>query len=109
MPCDAAQAMGIVDISVRLPREMVREIDRLSREEGIDRDELVRSLLADALREYRIRRALEMYRRGEISLWKAAELAGITYREALEELKRRDIPLRYGREELEADLSWALR
>ena len=94
---------------MRLPREMIEELDRLSREEGVDRGTLVRRLLSDALREYKIKRALEMYRRGKISLWKAAELAGITYREALEELKRRNIPFRYGREELEADLGWALR
>jgi len=101
--------MGMITTSVRLPREMIEELDRLSREEGVDRGTLVRRLLSDALREYKIKRALEMYRRGKISLWKAAELAGITYREALEELKRRNIPFRYGREELEADLGWALR
>ena len=42
-----------------------------------------------------------------MSLWRAAEMAGITYREALEELKRRNIPFRYGPEDLEADLGWA--
>jgi len=93
--------------SVRLPKEMLDEIERLSREEGVDRGTLIRRLLADSLREYRIRRALELYRDGRVSLWRAAEMAGITYREALEELKRRNIPFRYGPEDLEADLGWA--
>ena len=44
--------------SVRLPKEMLDEIERLSREEGVDRGTLIRRLLADSLREYRIRRAL---------------------------------------------------
>ncbi len=34
-------------------------------------------------------------------------MAGITYREALEELKKRNIPYRYDLEDLEADLEWS--
>ena len=93
--------------SVRLPKEMLDEIERISREEGVDRGTLIRRLLAESLREYRVRRALDLYRSGKVSLWRAAELAGITYREALEELRRRNIPFSYSLEDLEADLEWA--
>jgi len=99
----------MVTTSVRLPKEMVEEIEKISRDEGIDRGTLVRRLLAESLREYKTKKALELYREGRISLWKAAEMAGITYREALEELKRRGIPFKYDLEDLGADVSWAMK
>ena len=50
----------------------------------------------------------ESYSEGRISLWKAAGKAGITYRAALEELQIRNIPFRYGKEDLDVDIQWAL-
>jgi predicted HTH domain antitoxin len=51
----------------------------------------------------------ESYSEGRISLWKAAGKAGITYRAALEELKIRNIPFRYEKEDLDVDIQWALQ
>ena len=99
----------MVTTSVRLPKEIVEEIERLSKEEGIDKGTLIRKLIAESLREYKIKKALELYREGKVSLWKAAEIAGITYREALEELKKRNIPFKYDLEDLEVDISWAMK
>jgi hypothetical protein len=45
---------------------------------------MLRRLIGGALKEYSIRTALELYGERKISLWKAAEMAGITYRAALE-------------------------
>lgn len=99
----------MVTTSVRLPEEMLREIEKLVREEGIDKGTLIRKLLAESLKEYRVKRAMELYRDGKVSLWKAAEIAGITYREAIEELKKRNIPFRYSLEDLETDVEWAMK
>ncbi len=99
----------MVTTSVRLPKEIVEEIEKLSKEEGIDKGTLIRRLIAESLREYKIKKALELYREGRVSLWKAAEIAGITYREALEELKKRNIPFKYDLEDLEVDISWAMK
>ncbi len=81
----------------------------MSREEEIDKGMLIRRLIAESLKEYKVKKALELYREGKVSLWRAAEIAGITYREALEELKKRNIPFRYDLEDLEADVSWAMK
>ncbi len=99
----------MVTTSVRLPKDMVEEIEKLSEEEGIDKGTLIRRLIAESLREYRVKKALELYREGKVSLWKAAEIAGITYREALEELKKRNIPFKYDLEDLEVDIGWAMK
>jgi hypothetical protein len=69
---------------------------------------MLRRLIGGALKEYSIRTALELYGERKISLWKAAEMAGITYRAALEELKNRKIPFSYEQEDLIADITWAL-
>ena len=99
----------MVTTSVRLPKEIVEEIERLSREEGVDKGTLIRKLIAESLKEYKIKKALELYREGKVSLWKAAEIAGITYSEALEELKKRNIPFKYNSEDLEVDIAWATK
>jgi len=99
----------MVTTSVRLPKEMVEEIEKLSKEEGIDKGTLIRKLIAESLKEYKIKRALELYREGKVSLWKAAEIAGVTYREALEELKKRKIQFKYDLEDLEIDIGWAVK
>ncbi|KAF5434151.1 putative antitoxin, contains HTH domain, partial [Candidatus Methanophagaceae archaeon] len=50
-----------------------------------------------------------LYSEGKISLWRAAGIAGITYRDALEELKKMNIPFKYEKEDLNADIEWALK
>ena len=99
----------MVTTSVRLPKEIVEEIERLSREEGVDKGTLIRKLIAESLKEYKIKKALELYREGKVTLWKAAEIAGITYSEALEKLKKRNIPFKYDSEDLEVDIAWTMK
>lgn len=48
--------------------------------------------------------ALELYREGRVSLGKAAEIAGLSIRDFMYELRARRIPLSYDVEELEYDL-----
>ncbi len=59
--------------------------------------------------KYNINKAFESYAVGKISLQKAARIAGITYREAFEVLKGRSIPFRYEKEDLDADIKWAVQ
>jgi predicted HTH domain antitoxin len=95
--------------SIRLPSKELEEIDEISRREAIDRGAVTRRLVKLGLKEYKTRNAFEEYRRGRISLWRAATLAGLSYREALEEMKRRGIPFRYTEEDLREDVEWAMR
>lgn len=95
--------------SVRLPEEYIEEIEEACKLEGVDKGAMLRKLVDAALKEYRIKKALERYREGKISLWKAASVAKITYREALEELKKRNIPFQYKEEDLEMDIRWAVK
>jgi len=77
----------LVEVKVRIPSE----IAMLVRPRRLE-DEL------------RLLAALELYREGRISLGKAAEMAGLSLREFLYELRTRNIPLNYDLEELKKDL-----
>ena len=95
-------------ISVRLPEQYLHDIEEACKLELIDKGTMLRKLVGTGLQEYRTKKALELYREGKISLWKAAGMAGITYRGALEELKRSNIPFQYQKEDLDVDIKWAL-
>ena len=96
-------------ISVRLPEQYLHDIEEACKLELIDKGTMLRKLVGAGLQEYRTKKALELYREGKISLWKAAGMAGITYRGALEELKRSNIPFQYQKEDLDVDIKWALK
>ena len=95
-------------ISVRLPDEFVHDIEEACKLEVTDKGTVLRKLIGDGLREYRIKKAFGLYAEGNISLWKAAKMAGLTYRGALEQIKTRNIPFRYEKEDLDIDIEWAL-
>lgn len=95
-------------ISVRLPEQYLHEIEEACKREVLDKGTMLRKLIGEALREYHIKKAFDLYTDGKISLWKAARMAGLTYRGALEEIKRRNIPFRYDKEDLASDFKWAM-
>jgi predicted HTH domain antitoxin len=49
--------------------------------------------------------AIGLYKREEVSLGRAAEVAGISSIQLLRELERRHIPINYGPDDLQADVS----
>ena len=95
-------------ISVRLPEQYLHEIEEACKQEVLDKGTMLRKLIGEALREYHIKKAFDLYTEGKISLWKAARMAGLTYRGALEEIKRRNIPFRYDKQDLTSDIKWAM-
>jgi len=48
-----------------------------------------------------------MYKNQEVTLWRAAEIAGISLAELLSELPKRKIIFQYDMEELKEDLEYA--
>ncbi len=95
-------------ISIRLPEQYLRELEEACEMEVLDKGTMLRKLIGEALREYRIKKAFDLYSDGKISLWKAARMAGLTYRGALEEIKKRNIPFRYEKDDLASDIKWAM-
>ncbi|MHA1312177.1 MAG: UPF0175 family protein [Candidatus Helarchaeota archaeon] len=98
----------MITTSIRFPEDIIDDLEKICKEEGMDKGAIIRKFLRESIKNYKIKKAIELYRDGLISLWKAAELADITYREALDELKKRNIPFNYSKEDLENDLKWIL-
>lgn len=94
----------LVTISARVRRSQVKELERLANERGVDKSEIIRELLATAIKEQRLREGLNLVRAGKATVWKAAEIAEITYREMLELLRTHNIPFPLSREEVKREV-----
>ncbi len=51
-----------------------------------------------------VKRSVRLYTEEKVSMWKAAQLAGISFYEMMTEIKRHGVPLQYGVEDFEADI-----
>lgn len=87
--CNAYHAcMTEVTISARIPRELAKELERLMREEHLEKSAALRKLLHLGLKDYRLDRALAELSKGRISLSRAAEEAGVSVWELIDEAAR---------------------
>lgn len=96
-------------VSGRIPGDLARDFDAWGKETGRSRSELLRDVVRKGLKADRLERALEAYRRREVSIGRATEMAGIPMSSFLDEMKRAGILMNYDREELARDLAWAER
>ena len=83
--------MTEVTVSARIPRELEREVEKLMQEEHLEKSAALRKLLHLGVDNYRLDRALRGLREGRFSLSKAAQEAGTTVWEILDEAARRHI------------------
>ena len=65
-------------IGIRLPNEMIKKIDKLGNEEMEDRSTIIRKLVLEGYIAIMIKKAVENYLKGKISISKAAHQAGLT-------------------------------
>lgn len=81
-------------VTLRLERELLDQMDEIAQSEGIDRTELARRLLADGLAHRRVESATADYGAGRSSAWAAASRAGIDLYEMLDRIAEAGIPYR---------------
>ncbi len=65
-------------MTTRLPEDLVKEIETVSKTEHLDKSEVMRRLLADSLERWRIERALDMYKKGMYSFGQAVRFAHVS-------------------------------
>jgi hypothetical protein len=97
--------MQTVTLSVRVPKAEADRWKQLAHEAGIDRATLLKQALRSGCVSALFERACAAYRRGEITLARAAELAGLSLREMLLRMPQADLELHYGVSDLEKDLA----
>ena len=77
---------------IRLDRELLAEIDELAAMEHADRSAMVRRLLQAGIADYRRELAISHYRQGNVSAWRAADIAGVSLWEMLDRIHDEGIP-----------------
>jgi predicted HTH domain antitoxin len=82
----------------------LEEIEKLARSRGIDRSDAIRRLIDEGLRVERIQEAVNLVRENKVTIWRAAEIAGVSYREMLRILKSRNVPFPLTPGELKTEL-----
>lgn len=101
--------MTLEAVTARFPRDMLREVERLAKKEKVDRSELIRRLLDFALQQKRIEEAVRAYQDGKVTLWKAAEMAGVSLREMMELTRTKKIIVPYMLDDLKRDIRYVRR
>lgn len=91
-------------ISLRLPRETLRKLGELADREGKDRSTLIRELLEHGVKEKDLDNAVELYRRGQVTGWRAAQLAGTSLWNFYKVLNEKGVLIQYSEHDLEEDL-----
>lgn len=94
----------IETISVRLDEKLIKEVENIEDELKTDRSEVIRRLLDQSIKEWKIKRVIELLRKGEISIGKAAELAGITLYEMIKIADDSGILIGYSEKDLAKDV-----
>lgn len=79
-------------ISARFQKEETAMLEEVSKEEKTDKTTALRTIFALGAKQYKLEKAIKQYQTGKISIGKAAETAGISLWEIMDELKQRNIP-----------------
>lgn len=90
-------------VSARIPDDLEAVLDWYLEEEQVDRSTAVRRLLSSGLSAWRMDRAIDQLESGDITVLRAAEIAGVSVWELAREAEDRDATW-VGRSGLEEDL-----
>lgn len=91
-------------ITLRLPPETAKKLREIAKKEGKDRSTLIRELLEKGVKEKSVEQAIELYRAGQVTGWRAAQLAGISLWNFYKILTDKQVLIQYSEHDLEEDL-----
>ena len=91
-------------VRIRLPLELVRELELIENVEQSDRSTTVRRLLAKAIQQWKLEHYARLYGDGKLTLARAARDAGVSLWEIMDYACTRKVPAQYDFEDLKQDL-----
>ncbi|KXB03206.1 hypothetical protein AKJ45_02210 [candidate division MSBL1 archaeon SCGC-AAA261F19] len=94
--------MGV--LSLRVSDRVNKRIEEFAKREKLKKSEALRKILEKGLKELELERAIKLYREGEVTLWKAAEIADVPIWEMMRIVRENKIPLKYTVGDAKADL-----
>ncbi|MHA1440037.1 MAG: UPF0175 family protein [Promethearchaeota archaeon] len=96
-------------ISIILPEDLKKEIDKLREVYKEDQSSFIRRLLWKSITQEKLEYAIKEYLNDKISIGKASEIAGISIWEMMDELNKRNITLNYKISEAELEIERILQ
>ena len=88
-------------LSIIIPSEMNEDIEKLQNILKMDKSTVIRHLLSKSIHEVKLDTLLNEYRKGKVSIGKAAELSGTNIWEFIEHCRENQIKLDLTEEEAE--------
>ena len=91
-------------IGIRLPGEVLKQIEKVSEEENEDRSSVIRKLVMLGYKDFMRKKAAEAYKQGLATISEAAHRAGMTIWEMEEYLIGQGFKSSYSVDELEKEI-----
>jgi predicted HTH domain antitoxin len=93
-----------VQIATRVNEDMMAQIKEIERETQADRAEVIRRLLDEGVKQYRLKKAVALLRDGKVTVSRAAEIAGLSVWDIVEVMHAKRIPIQYTADDLRKSL-----
>ncbi len=97
------------NVSIRLQKEFMEEAEKLAKLEMVDKSTIIREALEKGFAEVKLKTAVELFSEGKASTSEAAEVAGLSVGELMDELVRRGIRPSITKEDLAGSLGKAIK
>lgn len=94
-------------ISARIDRKTSNELIKLAKEKNIGKTIVLREAILKGLKDLKLEHALDLYKQGKVTMWKASSIAQLSLWEFIEIIKREKIPMEYTLEDAEEDIKKA--
>ncbi len=91
-------------ICLRLSKETAKKLRELADKEEKDRSTLIREMLEHSIKEKNVEYAIDLYHKGQVTGWKAAQLVGISLWSFYKFLGEKGMLIQYSEQNLEEDL-----
>ena len=84
----------MINLSVRMKKEIIDELDHLADLLGVDRATIVKKIINTGIEQQKIEVAINLYQKGD-TLKRAANISGASLWDLLEEIKKRGITSKF--------------
>lgn len=92
-------------ITARIEDKYFEDLEAIEKEEHTDKAEVMRKLLAKAIKDWKIKKSLNLLKDHKATMRKAAKLADVSYVEMLDLASKADIDIGYSIKELRKDIA----
>ena len=96
-------------IAARFHPKVAEEVERIAAEDRVDKSTVIVRAADLYVKRWKLEKAFKFYLEGRVTLWKAAEIAGLSLWELMDEMEKRKISLQYTSEDFIEDFEAAMK